>query len=68
MKLLHRTFLQDFLMYTIYNDINAVVYLMSACSTRIQRHISDSTKIMFILFQGKKWKTLKTKYSFERDT
>lgn len=31
----YRTLLWDFLMYTIYNDINAFVDLRSACSTRI---------------------------------
>lgn len=51
-------------MYTIYNSINAFVYLMSA--SYLKRHINDFIKTMFILFWGK-CSNLKTKCSFVRD-
>jgi len=40
-------------MYTIYKGINAFVYLMSACSAHLKRHINNSIKPTIILFWGK---------------
>lgn len=55
-------------MYTIYNGINAFIYLMSARSTHIYRDILMILVKLRLFYLGGKCNNLKAKYSFVRDT